>query len=123
LYHYYVPAYLSAKLARGGHRLEKSFFISFMFNYLYETADEASPFTRLAWEPGTIRGKHTLRDIYMGYRGALRGIGLADSSIAPAEFMALMSSNPQQAIIAILQDRALAAESIGLAGSRKQIGH
>ncbi|MBI4614913.1 MAG: hypothetical protein HY720_14980 [Planctomycetes bacterium] len=101
LYHYYVPAELAARLGEDGFETTAAFLAPFVMNTEYErygielqgpdagllrTArvlwdGPSQPFDEIDLEE--VFRAEAIRDIYLGYRGALRGSG---SRVPPASF-------------------------------------
>ncbi len=107
LYHYYVPVWLARRLRARGHAPAMAFLAPFVMNTEYERlalaaeanvrvdtdafgdagvilAGPGSGFDSV--EIGEPERAETVRDVYLGYRGALRGAGLDRSPARLQDF-------------------------------------
>jgi len=125
LYHYYVPAYAAAKMAKNGVQQPLAFTMPFLFNTEYEligdrfmidpdpsTVEAAAQdaFQRLLFgnpplsgrgDPSRIEG--STRDMYLGYRGALFGSGATKTPEPYEPFAKRMAADPDSEIRAVVE--------------------
>jgi hypothetical protein len=97
LYHYYVPAYVSARSVSNGSPVVSSFFVSFIFNYLYEAIEAGNPVLRGIWEPSSM-SMDSVKDVYMGYVGAYGGAELKPDEWNIERFAKIFSQHPFTAL-------------------------
>jgi hypothetical protein len=102
LYHYYVPAYVAARSVREGQPAVASFFVNFVFNYIYEAMEDGTILTAV-WEPSSL-SRSAVRDTYMGYVGAFHGAQLKTAEWETPRFVKAFMDHPFSALESLSRD-------------------
>ncbi len=105
IHHFYVPAYLSLRLAQVQKNRTMAFFLPFLFNTVYEfkkmdekLGDGRWPYRYpKAFDQGERYQKveMNVRKIYTAYVGALYGLGLEKGALSYTDFSRRFSRNPE----------------------------
>ena len=145
LYHFYVPAYAAIRLRKAGYAADQSFVPPFVMNSEYEriyleTSDDGKPGVDSMREvlSGTLTAqagpkknfnslrvqsrfvKQSIRDIYLGYRGALLGSGSTAKPMNYSRFEQGMRHNTRQTLVRVVTD---VHRAPALRKDRPQQGH